>query len=170
MCYVLRLYTICPYASLYVSLCLNVCVLMVCIICPQTLHNMSLCYVIDKAKPVINVIHHCMQAGTYRFPEPEKTFGHVLTILRENRAAVEWLTDKGSNNVEDVPHYKNFVDALEQAIRNVALSGSRLFKKGSIKTKESWQRVDKWRKALVVLFVLRYVMCPYAFNHVSSCI
>ena len=105
-----------------------------------------------------------MQAGTYRFPEPEKTFKNVLTILRANRAAAEWLTDKGSNNVEDVPQYKNFVDALEEGIRDVALSGSRLFKKGSIKTKQSWQRVNKWRKVLVVLFVLRYAMCPHEFH------
>ena len=111
-----------------------------------------------------------MQAGTYRFPEPEKTFKGILTILRQNNVAVEWLTDKGTNKVEDVPEYKDFVDALEQSIRNVALSGSRLFKQHSIKTKESWQRVDKWRKVHVVLFVLRYVMCPYAFHHVSSCI
>ena len=158
---------VCPHGLYHMSSNFTQYVLMLECMYPHALNHFPF---IDKAKPVINVIHHCMQAGTYRFPEPEKTFGHVLTILRENRAAVEWLTDKGSNNVEDVPHYKNFVDALEQAIRNVALSGSRLFKKGSIKTKESWQRVDKWRKALVVLFVLRYVMCPYAFNHVSSCI
>lgn len=135
--------------------------------CPHDL-NIKICT--DKPRPVVNVIHHCMQAGTYRFPQPEKTFKGILTILRQNNAAAEWLTDKGANKVEDVPEYKNFVDALEQSIRNVALSGSRLFKQHSIKTKESWQRVDKWRKVHVVLFVLRYVMCPYAFHHVSSCI
>ena len=134
--------------------------------CPHALNHVSICT--DKARPVINVIHHCMQAGTYRFPKPEETFKNVLSILRGNKAAVEWLTDKGSNNVDDIPAYRNFVDALEQAIRDVALSGSKLFKLGSIKSKESWQRVDKWRKILVVLFVLRYVlvnfaMCPHAF-------
>ena len=153
---------------------------------------MHVSFCTDKPRPVINVVHHCMQAGTYRFQNPEKTFAEVLTILRQNSAAVEWLTDRGTNNVEDVPEYKNFVDALEQGIRNVALSGSRLFKKGSIKTKTSWQRVDKWRKVHVVLFILRYVMslcqyacvlmlicmcpyalhhmCPHACNHVSSCV
>ena len=111
----------------------------------------------DKPRPVVNVIHHCMQSGTYRFPEPEKTFKNVLTILRTNSAAAEWLTDKGTNNVEDLPEYKNFVDALEEGIRDVALSGSRLFKKNAIATQTNWQVVDKWRKCAVVLFILRYV-------------
>ena len=88
--------------------------------CPHALNHVSICT--DKARPVINVIHHCMQAGTYRFPKPEETFKNVLSILRSNKAAVEWLTDKGSNNVDDIPAYRNFVDALEQAIRDVALS------------------------------------------------
>jgi len=159
---------VCPHGLYHMSSNFTRYVLMLKCMCPHALNHVSICT--DKSRPVINVIHHCMQAGTYRFPEPEKTFKNILTMLRENTAAVEWLTDKGSNNVEDVPHYKNFVDALEEAIRDVALSGSRLFKKGSIKTKQSWQRVDKWRKVLVVLFVLRYVMCPHEFHRVSSCI
>jgi len=131
----------------------------------------------DKARPVINIIHHCMQSGTYRMQNPEKMFEQVLTMLRKNSAAVEWLTDKGKNDVEDVPEYKDFVDALEQGMRNVALSGSRLFKKNSIATQTNWQGVDKWRKCAVVLFILRYVcvlmnrsMCPYVLKRVSICI
>ena len=115
----------------------------------------------DKSRPVINIIHHCMQAGTYRFPEPEKTFAKVLQILRTNKAAVEWLTDRGKNNVEDSPQYKEFKDAVELGMRNVALSGSKLFKKNSIKTKENWQKVEKWRKSHIVLSILRY---PSLYN------
>ena len=110
----------------------------------------------DKPKPVINIIHACMQSGLYRFPQPEQLFQKVLVILRSNEAAVEWLTDKGRNNVEDQPVYKDFVDALEETMRNVALSGSRLFKKRSIQTRKNWQSVDKWRKCHVVLYILRY--------------
>ena len=113
-----------------------------------------------KKQPVVNVIHHCMQSGTYRFPHPEVTFKTALKILRENAAAVEWLTDKGQNNVDDNPQYTKFRDAVEEGIRAVAQSGSRLFKKGSMKTKNNWQRVDQWRKTHAVLFLLRYVLKP----------
>ena len=159
---------ICPYAfcmyphvCLHISLCLFACFLM---------------HFADKSKPVINIIHHCMQAGTYRFPEPEKTFEKALQILRTNKAAVEWLTDRGKNNVEDSVEYKHFKAALETGMRNVALSGSKLFKKNAIKTKNNWQKkVDKWRKSHIVLSILRYFPCiltyvciyPYAFLHVS---
>ena len=148
---------VCPYSHINVSLYIRAYVLMLLCVCPYAWWWMCPYNITDKPRPVINVIHHCMQAGTYRFPEPEKTFKNVLTILRANRAAAEWLTDKGSNNVEDVPQYKNFVDALEEGIRDVALSGSRLFKKNAITTQTNWQGVDKWRKCAVVLFILRYV-------------
>ena len=131
----------------------------------------------DKPKPVINIIHACMQSGLYRFPKPEELFKKVLLILRSNEAAVEWITDKGTNNVEDQPVYKDFVDALEETMRNVALSGSRLFKNKSIQTRKNWQAVDKWRKCQVVLYILRYVcvllclcMCPHCSMHVSLCL
>ena len=122
----------------------------------------TMCAFLDKKQPVINVIHACMQNGKYRFTEPEKTFSKILKILRENPVAASWLTDKGKSNVEDYPVYKDFVDALEEGIRNVALSKSRIFKKNSIKTRASWRGVDKWRKVAVTLYILRYV------NRVSS--
>ena len=45
---------------------------------------------------------------------------------------------------------------MELGMRNVTLSGSKLFKKNSIKTKENWQKVEKWRKSHIVLSILRY--------------
>lgn len=123
----------------------------------------------DKPKPVINIIHACMQSGLYRFPKPEELFKKVLLILRSNEAAVEWITDKGANNVEDQPVYKDFVDALEETMRNVALSGSRLFKNKSMQTRKNWQAVDKWRKCQVVLYILRYArLCTFVSMYVSS--
>ena len=43
----------------------------------------------------VNVIHRCMQSGTYRFAEPEVLFKEVLEMMREDPSVVEWLTDKG---------------------------------------------------------------------------
>jgi len=124
--------------------------------CPHAANHVST----GKKQPVVNIIHHCMQSGTYRFPKPEVLFTKALKILRENTDAAEWLTDKGQNNVDDNPEYTDFRDAVEEGIREVALSGSRLFKKGSMKTKNNWQRVDQWRKTHAVLFLLRYVLKP----------
>ena len=61
---------ICPHGLNRVSSCFKTCVLMVYDIC------------VGKQQAVINVIHACMQAGTYRFREPEVTFGKALSILR----------------------------------------------------------------------------------------
>ena len=84
---------------------------------------------------------------------------HVrVSIVTENKAAVEWLTDKGSNDVDDIKQYRDFQDALEDGLRNVAKSGSRLFRKDSLKTKQNWEKVDKWRKTHAVLFLLRYFL------------
>ena len=52
--------------------------------------------------------------------------------------------------------YVRFRNAIEQGIRNVALSGSRLFRTGSIATREKWQATDIWRKHRCVLFITRY--------------
>ena len=48
----------------------------------------------SKLTTCVHVLHNCLQAGTYRFPNPESLFETVLEILRENPEAVEWLTDR----------------------------------------------------------------------------
>ena len=101
---------------------------------------------------------------------------HVIihkNVYTEHPASLEWLTDKGKNNVDDVKEYRDFQDALEDGLRKAALSGSRLFKKGAILTKKRGQRVDQWRKISTVLFLLRYVMfllcvSPHVLMRVSS--
>ena len=122
-----------------------------------------------KGVPVINILHHCRLSGTYRFPNPEIMFKNALSILRNNKDAVEWLTDKGKNEVDGMPAYRRFRDYIEEGLRNVAASGSRLFRKDSMQTKEQWQAVDKWRKHKAVLFLLRYnkSVCPHVCKHVS---
>ena len=94
-------------------------------------------------------------------------------VYTEHPASLEWLTDKGKNNVDDVKEYRDFQDALEDGLRKAALSGSRLFKKDAILTQQRWQRVDQWRKISTVLFLLRYVMfllcvSPHGLMRVSS--
>ena len=101
----------CPQDFNHVSSCFKPCVLM-------DFSNMST----GKKQPVVNILHHCMQSRTYRFPKPEVMFSKALKILRENTTAVEWLTDKGQNDVDDNPEYKDFRDAVEEGIREVALS------------------------------------------------
>ena len=127
--------------------------------CPHPSFNVSLFTWTGKDRTVIYVIHACMQSGTYRFANPEKLFEDVLEILRTNPAASEWMTDKGSNEVDDTPEYKKFQDAIEKGCREVAKSGSRLFKKGSMDSKSNW------RKGESVSFSLMF-MCPYTHPNV----
>ena len=67
-----------------------------------------------KPTPVINILHSCLQSGTYSFPQPEELFKDALTILRSNPDANEWLTDGGKNQVDGDPKYNQFLAAVEQ--------------------------------------------------------
>jgi hypothetical protein len=114
-----------------------------------------------KGKPssVIRILHRCLQSGTYRFPEPETLFEDALEILRTVPAATSWLTDKGAaKTVEDGDQFRSFQNAVEQGIRNVASKGSRLFKKGSIDSREMWAKVDPWRKRRCYVFLARHFL------------
>ena len=129
--------------------------------------------------PCIHIIHRCMQAGTYRcvlhmlcpyshsscdahtrrFKDPEDLFKEALHIMHTHESAVEWLTDKGEDAVDDEPVYISFKSALETSMRRIAKSGSRLFKLKDISTKDAWIKTDVWRKHRCLLYLLRYHMC-----------
>ena len=95
---------------------------------------------------------------THRFPEPEVLFQQILKILRDNRGCVKWLTDQGADEVDDEPQYLLFRRALETSLRNVARSGSRLFKKGDMLSRFNWEKADPWRKHRCIIFLIRYFL------------
>ena len=94
----------------------------------------------------------------YRFIQPENLFKDALKILRENEEAPGWLKDKGKDKVDGFDLYVRFQNSVEQGIRNVALSGSRLFKKGDISSRKNWENVDTWRKRRCHTFLARYFL------------
>lgn len=78
--------------------------------------------------------------------------------MRTNKRAVKWFTDMGEDDVEDDPEYLLFKRAMERCWRAVARSGSRLFKKGSLASRENWENADPWRFHRMEMFVLRYAL------------
>ena len=106
-----------------------------------------------------------------RFPEAEVLFKDILAILRANRTAVRWLTDQGIEDVDANPQFLLLKRALEKSLRNVAKSGSRLFKKKDITSRANWEEADPWRKHRCIIFLIRYLrcvcMCPYSYVHMS---
>ena len=71
---------------------------------------------------------------------------------------MKWLTDQGAQDVDSDPQYLLFKRALEKSLRNVARSGSRLFKKGDLKSRFSWEQADPWRKHRCIIFLIRYFL------------
>lgn len=103
--------------------------------------------------------HSSCDAHTRRFKDPEDLFKEALHIMHTHESAVEWLTDKGEDAVDDEPVYISFKSALETSMRRIAKSGSRLFKLKDISTKDAWIKTDVWRKHRCLLYLLRYHMC-----------
>ena len=65
--------------------------------------------------------------------------------------------NRGEHEVDKDPVYVRFRNALEQGIRNVAISKSRLFRTNSIKTRTNWHNTDLWRKHKCALFLTRMI-------------
>ena len=107
---------------------------------------------------------------TSRFKDPENLFKEALEIMHKHDEAVDWLTDKGKDDVDNNPVYIKFKCALETSMRRIAKSGSRLFKLKDIDTKKAWMKTDVWRKHRCLLYLIRYhlCVCPHEHALVSS--
>ena len=76
-------------------------------------------------------------------------FHDIFQVLKDHPSALQWLQDKGVNEPDDERVYVAFLNAVEQGLRNVAKSGSRLFQKHALASrancKHEWVREDPER-------------------------
>ena len=132
--YVLLHACTCPVECLFMSCCMDAHVLLHVLVCPVTY----------TTHPVD------------RFKDPETLFEPLLKLFNKYPITLQWCVDKGRQQADKLRLYRQFLDATEQCIRNVALSGSRLFRTGSMDSAEKWRGVDLWRKHRVIVFVWKF--------------
>ena len=90
----------------------------------------------------------------YRFQDPAVTFKRLFNFLKAYPIAEKWMIDRGENKV-DSPMYNKFLSVVEQGMRKLAKSGSKIFKANDYASPEAWRKVDKWRRHKVYICMYR---------------